>query len=239
MNANQQNIDKKEISKFNELASRWWDTDGDFKPLHEINPLRLDYICRQSNLKDLKIVDIGCGGGILSEAMAKKGGIVTGIDMAEKAIAVAKLHQIESKITVYYKLMTAEELAEDEAGSFDIVTCLEMLEHVPDPSKVIQSCADLLKPGGSVYFSTINKNLKSFLFAIIGAEHILKLLPVGTHEYSKFIKPSSMESWSRQSLLELQSSIGLEYNPFISKYSLTHNLDVNYIMHFMKPNEET
>ncbi len=239
MNANQQNIDKEEISKFNELASRWWDTDGDFKPLHEINPLRLDYICRQSNLKDLKIVDIGCGGGILSEAMAKKGGIVTGIDMAEKAIAVAKLHQIESKITVDYKLMTAEELAEDEAGSFDIVTCLEMLEHVPDPSKVIQSCADLLKPGGSVYFSTINKNLKSFLFAIIGAEHILKLLPVGTHEYSKFIKPSSMESWSRQSLLELQSSIGLEYNPFISKYSLTHNLDVNYMMHFMKPNEET
>jgi len=239
MNTNQQNIDKEEISKFNELASRWWDTDGDFKPLHEINPLRLDYICRQSNLKDLKIVDIGCGGGILSEAMAKKGGIVTGIDMAEKAIAVAKLHQIESKTTVDYKLMTAEELAEDEAGSFDIVTCLEMLEHVPDPSKVIQSCADLLKPGGSVYFSTINKNLKSFLFAIIGAEHILKLLPVGTHEYSKFIKPSSMESWSRQSLLELQSSIGLEYNPFISKYSLTHNLDVNYMMHFMKPNEET
>ena len=239
MNANQQNIDKEEISKFNELASRWWDTDGDFKPLHEINPLRLDYICRQSNLEDLKIVDIGCGGGILSEAMAKKGGIVTGIDMAEKAIAVAKLHQIESKTTVDYKLMTAEELAEDEAGSFDIVTCLEMLEHVPDPSKVIQSCADLLKPGGSVYFSTINKNLKSFLFAIIGAEHILKLLPVGTHEYSKFIKPSSMESWSRQSLLELQSSIGLEYNPFISKYSLTHNLDVNYMMHFMKPNEET
>ena len=239
MNANQQNIDKEEISKFNELASRWWDTDGDFKPLHEINPLRLDYICRQSNLKDLKIVDIGCGGGILSEAMAKKGGIVTGIDMAEKAIAVAKLHQIESKTTVDYKLMTAEELAEDEVGSFDIITCLEMLEHVPDPSKVIQSCADLLKPGGSVYFSTINKNLKSFLFAIIGAEHILKLLPVGTHEYSKFIKPSSMESWSRQSLLELQSSIGLEYNPFISKYSLTHNLDVNYMMHFMKPNEET
>tara|TARA_B100001094_G_scaffold121336_1_gene117027 strand:- start:244 stop:963 length:720 start_codon:yes stop_codon:yes gene_type:complete len=239
MKKNQLNIDKEEINKFNDLASRWWDEDGDFKPLHEINPLRLDYICRQVPLNGLKIADIGCGGGILSEAMAKKGGLVTGIDMAEKAIAVAKLHQIESQTSVDYKLMTAEELVKNEKGSFDIITCLEMLEHVPDPSNVIQSCADLLKPGGSVYFSTINKNLKSFLFAIIGAEHILKLLPVGTHEYSKFIKPSSIESWSRQSLLELQSSVGIEYNPFNSKYSLTHNLDVNYMMHFVKPNEDS
>ena len=239
MKKNQLNIDKEEINKFNDLASRWWDEDGDFKPLHAINPLRLDYICRQVPLNGLKIADIGCGGGILSEAMAKKGGLVTGIDMAEKAIAVAKLHQIESQTSVDYKLMTAEELVKNEKGSFDIITCLEMLEHVPDPSNVIQSCADLLKPGGSVYFSTINKNLKSFLFAIIGAEHILKLLPVGTHEYSKFIKPSSIESWSRQSLLELQSSIGIEYNPFNSKYCLTHNLDVNYMMHFVKPNEDS
>ena len=239
MKKNQLNIDKEEINKFNDLASRWWDEDGDFKPLHAIIPLRLDYICRQLPLNGLKIADIRGGGGILSESMAKKGGLVTGIDMAEKAIAVAKLHQIESQTSVDYKLMTAEELVKNEKGSFDIITCLEMLEHVPDPSNVIQSCADLLKPGGSVYFSTINKNLKSFLFAIIGAEHILKLLPVGTHEYSKFIKPSSIESWSRQSLLELQSSIGIEYNPFNSKYSLTNNLDVNYMMHFVKPNEDS
>jgi 2-polyprenyl-6-hydroxyphenyl methylase/3-demethylubiquinone-9 3-methyltransferase len=235
MNENQKNIDSDEIKKFDNLASRWWDSEGDFKPLHQINPLRLDYICRHNDLKDLKVVDIGCGGGILSEAMSKKGAFVTGIDMAEKALNVAKLHQIESKTTVDYRLSTAEELSASKKKYFDVVTCLEMLEHVPQPADIIKSCADLVKPGGSVYFSTINKNLKSFLYAIVGAEHLLKLLPIGTHEYSKFIKPSEIDTWARDSMLELNDSVGLAYNPIFEKYSLTKNLDVNYMMHFTKP----
>ena len=235
MNENQKNIDSDEIKKFDNLASRWWDPEGDFKPLHQINPLRLDYICRHNDLKDLKVVDIGCGGGILSEAMSKKGAFVTGIDMAEKALNVAKLHQIESKTTVDYRLSTAEELSASKKKYFDVVTCLEMLEHVPQPADIIKSCADLVKPGGSVYFSTINKNLKSFLYAIVGAEHLLKLLPIGTHEYSKFIKPSEIDTWARDSMLELNDSVGLAYNPIFEKYSLTKNLDVNYMMHFTKP----
>ena len=235
MNENQKNIDSDEIKKFDNLASRWWDPEGDFKPLHQINPLRLDYICRHNDIKDLKVVDIGCGGGILSEAMSKKGAFVTGVDMAEKALNVAKLHQIESKTTVDYRLSTAEELSASQKECFDVVTCLEMLEHVPQPADIIKSCANLVKPGGSVYFSTINKNLKSFLYAIVGAEHLLKLLPIGTHEYSKFIKPSEIDTWARDSMLELNDSIGLAYNPIFEKYSLTKNLDVNYMMHFTKP----
>ena len=235
MNENQKNIDSDEIKKFDNLASRWWDPEGDFKPLHQINPLRLDYICRHNDIKDLKVVDIGCGGGILSEAMSKKGAFVTGVDMAEKALNVAKLHQIESKTTVDYRLSTAEELSASQKECFDVVTCLEMLEHVPQPANIIKSCADLVKPGGSVYFSTINKNLKSFLYAIVGAEHLLKLLPIGTHEYSKFIRPSEIDTWARDSLLELNDSVGLAYNPIFEKYSLTKNLDVNYMMHFTKP----
>ena len=235
MNENQKNIDSDEIKKFDNLASRWWDPEGDFKPLHQINPLRLDYICRHNDIKDLKVVDIGCGGGILSEAMSKKGAFVTGVDMAEKALNVAKLHQIESKTTIDYRLSTAEELSASQKECFDVVTCLEMLEHVPQPADIIKSCADLVKPGGSVYFSTINKNLKSFLYAIVGAEHLLKLLPIGTHEYSKFIRPSEIDTWARDSLLELNDSVGLAYNPIFEKYSLTKNLDVNYMMHFTKP----
>ena len=234
-NKNQKNIDADEINKFDNLASRWWDPEGDFKPLHQINPLRLDFICQYNNIKDLANADIGCGGGILAEAMSKKGAVVTGIDMAEKALNVAKLHQMESKTTVNYQLSTAEELSASKKESFDIVTCLEMLEHVPEPEAIVKSCANLLKPGGSVYFSTINKNLKSFLHAIIGAEHLLKLLPVGTHEYSKFIKPSEIDVWARSCNLELHNSAGLQYNPIFEKYSLSDNLDVNYMLHFIKP----
>jgi len=234
-NKNQKNIDADEINKFDNLASRWWDPEGDFKPLHQINPLRLDFICQYNNIKDLDIADIGCGGGILAEAMSKKGAVVTGIDMAEKALNVAKLHQMESKTTVNYQLSTAEELSVSKKECFDVVTCLEMLEHVPEPEAIVKSCANLLKPGGSVYFSTINKNLKSFLHAIIGAEHLLKLLPVGTHEYSKFIKPSEIDVWARSCNLELHNSAGLQYNPIFEKYSLSDNLDVNYMLHFIKP----
>ena len=230
----EKNIDTKEIDKFNQLASRWWDPEGDFKPLHDINPLRIDYINSYKNLNNQKIADIGCGGGILSEAMAIKGGIVTGIDMAENALNVAKIHQIESKTNVTYKLTTVENLAVLEKGTFDVVTCLEMIEHVPSPKEVIESCSKLLKPGGSAFFSTINRNPKAFFYAILGAEHILKLLPIGTHEYAKFIKPSELEYWARSASLDLKDSIGLKYNPFTKKYSLEKNLAVNYLMHFKK-----
>jgi len=230
----EKNIDNNEINKFNQLASRWWDPEGDFKPLHDINPLRIDYINKYKNLNEQKILDIGCGGGILSEAMALKGGIVTGIDMAESALNVAKIHQIESKTDVDYKLTTVENLATLEEGTYDIVTCLEMIEHVPSPKEVIESCSKLLKPGGSAFFSTINRNPKAFIYAILGAEHILKLLPIGTHEYAKFVKPSELEYWARNASLDLKDSTGLIYNPFTKNYSLGKNLDVNYLMFFKK-----
>ncbi len=229
------NVDDAEVAKFNALAARWWDPDGDFRPLHEINPLRLDWIRKHTELKDRVVVDIGCGGGILTEAMAEAGANVTGIDMAEKPLSVARLHQLESGANVNYEQRTAEDLAADRAGEFDIVTCLEMLEHVPDPSQVISSCCELAKPGGHVFFSTINRNPKSFLFAIVGAEYLLRLLPAGTHEYQKFIRPSELEEWARHAGLELQDSIGLHYNPLTRDYSLGKNLDVNYLMYFRKP----
>ncbi|MDJ0794851.1 MAG: bifunctional 2-polyprenyl-6-hydroxyphenol methylase/3-demethylubiquinol 3-O-methyltransferase UbiG [Woeseiaceae bacterium] len=231
----QQNIDPAELAKFDSLAARWWDTEGDFRPLHQINPLRLDWIRQYVNLKDSKVVDIGCGGGILAESMAEAGADVVGIDMAEGPLAVARLHQVESGVEVEYRQSTAEELAQKEAGSYDVVTCLEMLEHVPDPSAVIRSCAELLKPGGDVFFSTINRNPKSFVFAIVGAEYILKLLPKGTHEYEKFIRPSELEQWARNAGLELQASMGLHYNPLTKNYWLAPNVDVNYMMHFRRP----
>ena len=235
---NTHNVDPAELAKFDALASRWWDTEGEFRPLHQINPLRLDWIRQRVKLAGSKVVDIGCGGGILAESMATAGATVTGIDMAEGPLSVARLHQIESGVEVDYRQMTAEALASQEAGNYDLVTCLEMLEHVPDPSAVIQSCAELLKPGGDVVFSTINRNPKSFLFAIVGAEYVLRLLPKGTHEYEKFIRPSELEEWARTAGLDLVASIGLLYNPLTKEYSLGPNVDVNYLMHFRRPASE-
>ena len=235
MTTARQNVDAAEVAKFDALASRWWDPSGDFGSLHEINPLRLDWIRQRVNLQNLRVIDIGCGGGILAESMADAGANVTGIDMAEGPLAVARLHQLESQVEVDYRQATAEELAAENVAPYDVVTCLEMLEHVPEPSLVIQSCADLVKPGGNVFFSTINRNPKAFLFAIVGAEYLLKLLPQGTHEYRKFIRPSELESWARNAGLELKSSIGMHYNPVLKEYSLGPDLNVNYLMHFQRP----
>ena len=237
MNATANNVDAAEIAKFDALASRWWDPAGEFRPLHEINPLRLDYIRQRATLAGSKVVDIGCGGGILTESMAKLGASVTGIDMAEGPLAVARLHQLESGTKVDYLRSTAEDLASQHAGQFDVVTCLEMLEHVPSPSTVIAACAELVRPGGNIFFSTINRNPKSFLFAIVGAEYVLRLLPAGTHQYEKFIRPSELEAWSRHAGLQLAGSIGLHYNPLTREYSLGENIDVNYIMHFQRPDD--
>lgn len=237
MNSAQANVDADEIAKFDALASRWWDPRGEFRPLHEINPLRLDYIRQRATLADHKALDVGCGGGILAESMALAGAKVTAIDMAEKPLAVARLHQAESGTNVNYFRSTAEELASDKAGQFDVVTCLEMLEHVPSPRAVIAACRDLVKPGGDVFFSTINRNPKAFIFAIVGAEYLLRLLPAGTHEYEKFIRPSELESWARESGLQLKGSIGLHYNPLSRDYSLGPNVDVNYMMHFHRPDD--
>lgn len=229
------NFDPAEIAKFNALASRWWDPMGDFRPLHEINPLRMDYIRQRATLKGKQVIDIGCGGGILAESLAQAGAQVTAIDMADKPLAVARLHQAESGTDVDYRQSTAEDLAKEYPGRFDVVTCLEMLEHVPSPRTVIAACTELVKPGGEVFFSTINRNPKSFLFAIVGAEYVLKLLPMGTHEYEKLIRPSELEEWSRTTGLQLMGSIGLHYNPVTRDYSLGENVDVNYMMHFHRP----
>ena len=232
------NVDSSEIDKFNRLSTRWWDPNGDFKPLHEINPLRLDFILKNINLNNCNVADIGCGGGILSESMIDYGAHVTGIDMAPDVLRVANIHKKESKKDIEYINITVEELAERSPKSFDVVTCMEMIEHVPDPSKVIDSCSELLKPNGFVFFSTINRNLKSFILDILGAEHFLKLLPIGTHQYDKFIKPSEVNNWSRSASLELVDTIGIHYNPLTKKYSLGRNLDVNYIMCFRKLTNE-
>jgi len=237
MTVAQHNVDDAEISRFEALASRWWDPAGDFRPLHEINPLRLDYIRQRATLKDSSVLDIGCGGGILAESMAVNGARVTGIDMAEGTLAVARLHQAESGTNVDYHKTTAESFASEHASDFDVVTCLEMLEHVPEPMKVVASCAELVRPGGDVFISTINRNPKSFLFAIVGAEYLLRLLPAGTHQYEKFIRPSELEAWARHAGLQLRGSIGLHYNPLTREYSLGDNLDVNYLMHFRRPDD--
>ena len=232
--AKQQNVDASEIAKFNDLASRWWDANSEFKPLHDINPLRVNYINQHSPVAGMKIADIGCGGGLVSEGMAKLGATVTGIDMGEAPINVAKLHLHESKLDIEYLQTTAEELAEERQEQYDIVTCLEMLEHVPEPASVIASCAKLVKPGGTVYFSTINRNPKAWLFAIVGAEYILNMLPKGTHEYAKLIQPAELDEWARASGLETQNMIGMHYNPFTKHYKLADGVDVNYLMHCQK-----
>ncbi len=230
------NIDRGEIAKFEELAHRWWDRDSEFKPLHDINPLRANWIDQRSPVAGLKLVDVGCGGGILAEAMAQRGAIVTGIDMGEAPLAVARLHQLESGVAVDYRHTTAEALAVEQAGQFDVVTCLEMLEHVPDPASVICACATLCKPGGHLYFSTINRNPKAWLFAVIGAEYLLRLLPRGTHDYAKFIRPSELASWLRSADLQLSEMTGMTYNPLTKRYRLDpRDVDVNYLVHARKP----
>lgn len=230
MTTNTHNIDHSEIGKFDQLASRWWDPDSEFRPLHEINPLRLEWINKQCPIAGKKIIDIGCGGGILAERMAASGAHVTGIDMAPSPLQVARLHLLESGQQVEYLQITAEGMADKHPGQFDIVTCMEMLEHVPDPASVVNACAQLVKPGGMVFMSTINRNLKSFSMAIVGAEYILNLLPKGTHEYAKFIRPSELTNWSRAAGLETGDMIGMHYNPVTRRYSLGPGVDVNYLL---------
>ena len=225
------NADPSELQKFSDLAHRWWDPNSEFKPLHEINPLRLNWLDKITGLANKNVVDIGCGGGLLSEGMADRGAQVTGIDLSEKALGVARLHLLESGQQVDYRLVSAEDFAVDHAGKYDIVTCLEMLEHVPNPASTIAACAKLVKPGGHVFFSTLNRNPKAYLLAVIGAEYLLRLLPRGTHDYAKFIKPSELARWNKQSGLEVQSLIGMSYHPLNKTYTLSQDTSVNYLMH--------
>ena len=228
------NVDPAELEKFAALAHRWWDKNSEFKPLHAINPLRLNFIDNKVGLHGKRVLDVGCGGGILSESMAEKGAEVTGIDLGEKALKVAKLHQLESGAKVDYRLLAVEDLAKEQPASFDVVTCMEMLEHVPDPASVVHACAQLVKPGGSVFFSTINRNPKAYLFAVVGAEYLLNMLPKGTHEYEKFIKPSELSAWARQADLTIGELKGMSYNPFTQDYSLGADISVNYLIHTTK-----
>lgn len=230
------NVDQAELEKFSALAARWWDPESEFKPLHAINPLRLDWIQEQSgSLSGKRVLDVGCGGGILSESMAALGATVTGIDLAEKSLKVARLHGLESGVKVDYRAVPVETLAEEEAGKYDVVTCMEMLEHVPDPGSVVRACSTLIKPGGWVFFSTLNRNLKSFVFAIVGAEYVLRLLPRGTHSYENFITPSELALTTRQAGLDSVALHGMTYNPITKIYALAPDTSVNYLMATRKP----
>lgn len=230
------NADPQELAKFSDLAHRWWDTESEFRPLHQINPLRLDWIDAHAPLAGKRVLDIGCGGGILSDSMARRGASVLGIDLAAKPLKVAQLHALEAQTPdVEYREVSAEALAAEAPGSFDLVTCMEMLEHVPDPSSIVAACTTLVKPGGWVFFSTINRNAKAFVFAIVGAEHVLQLLPKGTHEYAKFIRPSELAQWCRNTGLDLLDTRGMEYNPLTQRYWLSADTSVNYLLACRRP----
>lgn len=224
------NVDEHEIDKFSQLAHKWWDKDSEFKPLHEINPLRLDFIDRHASIAGKKVLDVGCGGGILAESMALRGAQVTGIDLAKKSLKVAQLHSLESGVPIDYRCVPVEELAAEMPASFDVVTCMEMLEHVPDPESVVRACSTLVRPGGWVFFSTLNRNAKAYLLAVVGAEYVLNMLPRGTHEYARFLKPSELSRMARHAGLGLQTLSGMGYNPVTRIYSLNDDTDVNYLM---------
>jgi 2-polyprenyl-6-hydroxyphenyl methylase / 3-demethylubiquinone-9 3-methyltransferase len=225
------NADPQELAKFSDLAHRWWDTESEFRPLHQINPLRLDWIDARARIAGTRVLDVGCGGGILSDSMARRGAEVLGIDLAAKSLKVAQLHALEAGTEhIEYREIAAEALAIESPATFDTVTCMEMLEHVPDPSSIVDACAALVKPGGWVFFSTINRNSKAFLFAVVGAEHLLRLLPKGTHEYARFIRPSELAQWCRNAGLELQDTCGVQYNPLTQRYSLSADTSVNYLL---------
>ncbi len=234
----ERNADPSEIQKFSEVAHHWWDPNSEFKPLHEINPLRLGWIDRHAGLSGKHVIDIGCGGGILSESMAGLGATVTGIDLAEKALKVARLHLLESGRKVTYRHIAAEDMAAENPATFDVVTCLEMLEHVPSPASIVQACAQLVKPGGWVFFSTLNRNLKSYAMAVLGAEYLLKMLPKGTHDYAKFIKPAELAAYARATGLDIVDLTGMSYNPLTKVYALGKDTDVNYLMACRRPDEQ-
>ncbi len=228
------NADQNELEKFSQLAHRWWDPNSDFKPLHDINPLRLEWIDGHCQLAGKRVLDVGCGGGLLSEGMCEKGAAVTGIDLSDRALSVARLHLLESGRQVDYRQISAEELAAEQGGSFDVVTCMEMLEHVPDPASTVAACAALVKPGGHLFFSTINRNPKAYLFAVIGAEYVLRMLPRGTHDYARFIKPSELSRWLRNVGVDPDELRGMTYNPLTKRYALGRDTDVNYLLHSVK-----
>lgn len=230
------NVDKAEVAKFDNLASRWWDRNGEFKPLHDINPLRANFIDRRAAVAEKDLLDVGCGGGILTEAMAQRGAKVTGIDMGASPLEVARLHALESRVEVEYHQITAEQLATEKPAAFDVVTCLEMLEHVPSPQSIVEACARLTRPGGDVFFSTINRTPKAYALAVLGAEYVLRMLPKGTHDYAKFIRPSELAAWVRQAGLELVELQGMVYNPLTRRYSLSQkDVAVNYLVHARRP----